>query len=417
MRCRRELATLLNQAPGRDLGFEGQAPWIEYLPAYSRYQGKMYKRATFEECYSARASCEVVIISALYGMLDASDPIRWYELAMDHKLQTGGTVGMWWKDRGLGDIVAEFVRAYSPRETHDLLAISYRKVLGDWPPTDTNISIVVHNYPGQGSGSQYSRGVDLRELLRCDNNMHEYSQDKLNDIIRFYALMERLESCVGGKRMLATCDGRMDWPPRGVYFFFEDREVRSTSGVGPRVVRVGTHALSCGSRRTLWQRLREHRGPLREKYADGGNHRASIFRLHVGTAIINRDEMHGEGVESWGIGNSGTEFREAEHWIEKMVSDHIREMPFLWLDVDDDPGPESLRAHIERNVIALLSNYPHVGSSDESTKCIDPPSTQWLGGWAKSDRVRKSGLWNANHVDKDYDHDSLDTLGSIINGL
>jgi hypothetical protein len=38
---------------------------------------------------------------------------------------------------------------------------------------------------------------------------------------RFYDLMERLEESVGGKRLLADCDGRMGWPQRGVYFFFE----------------------------------------------------------------------------------------------------------------------------------------------------------------------------------------------------
>ena len=39
------------------------------------------------------------------------------------------------------------------------------------------------------------------------------------------------------------------------------------------------------------------------------------------------------------------------------VSDIIREMPFLWLEVDDPPGRDSLRGYIESNSIALLSNY------------------------------------------------------------
>ena len=33
-------------------------------------------------------------------------------------------------------------------------------------------------------------------------------------------------------------------------------------------------------------------------------------------------------------------------------------MPFLWLEVPDPPGPDSLRGYIERNAIVLLSNYP-----------------------------------------------------------
>ena len=62
------------------------------------------------------------------------------------------------------------------------------------------------------------------------------------DLDRFYALLAELEGLRGGKRLLAECHGRMGWPQRGVYFFFEDGELRD-DGVTPRVVRVGTHAL------------------------------------------------------------------------------------------------------------------------------------------------------------------------------
>jgi hypothetical protein len=42
--------------------------------------------------------------------------------------------------------------------------------------------------------------------------------------------------------------------------------------------------------------------------------------------------------------------------LELDVSTYIGAMPFLWIDVDDEPSPRSLRAYIERNSIALLSN-------------------------------------------------------------
>jgi hypothetical protein len=80
------------------------------------------------------------------------------------------------------------------------------------------------------------------------------------DLIRFYEALGSLEGHLGGKRTLAGCDGRMSWPARGVYFFFEPGEVRSDTGMGPRVVRVGTHALTASSRSSLWQRLSQHRG-------------------------------------------------------------------------------------------------------------------------------------------------------------
>ena len=87
--------------------------------------------------------------------------------------------------------------------------------------------------------------------------------DRLGDTVRFYQLLELLSDRVGGPRLLRNCRAGMDWPPRGVYFFFENGELRSGTGAGGRVVRVGTHGLTKGSRSTLWRRLRQHRGTSR----------------------------------------------------------------------------------------------------------------------------------------------------------
>jgi hypothetical protein len=107
---------------------------------------------------------------------------------------------------------------------------------------------------------------------------------RLSDLVRFYALLDRLKQRLGGTRSLATLNSFRDGPTRGVYFFFEPFEARKESGDGPRVVRVGTHALTAGSRSTLRQRLIQHRGQ-----ASGlGNHRGSIFRLLVGEALLAR---------------------------------------------------------------------------------------------------------------------------------
>jgi hypothetical protein len=85
---------------------------------------------------------------------------------------------------------------------------------------------------------------------------------RLTDLVRFYKLLAALENKIGPHRKLGECSGRMDWPKRGVYFFFEDGEKRSHTGNGQRVVRVGTHALTTGSGTKLWSRLSQHRGQL-----------------------------------------------------------------------------------------------------------------------------------------------------------
>src|SRR5260370_30047600 len=68
------------------------------------------------------------------------------------------------------------------------------------------------------------------------------SDGRLQDLIRFYSILNQLENAIGGARALADCHGRMKWPARGVYFFREGSENRSDTGEGPREVRVGTHA-------------------------------------------------------------------------------------------------------------------------------------------------------------------------------
>jgi hypothetical protein len=108
------------------------------------------------------------------------------------------------------------------------------------------------------------------------------SDARRQHLVRFYSLLDELEKRVGGARTLGDCRGRMSWPARGVYFFREAGETRSETGAGPRIVRVGTHALKADGSTTLWGRLSAHRGQLR---SGGGNHRGSIFRLIVGTAL------------------------------------------------------------------------------------------------------------------------------------
>ena len=110
---------------------------------------------------------------------------------------------------------------------------------------------------------------------------------------------------------------------------------------------------------------------------------------------------------SWGIGNSAPRStRIAELPLERDVSTVIGAMPFLWLEVNDTPGAASDRAYLERNCIAMLSNF--------GKEPIDRPSERWLGLHSPQETIGKSGLWNTNHVGDGYNPTFLDVLEKYV---
>lgn len=224
-----------------------------------------------------------------------------------------------------------------------------------------------------------------------------------SDLIRFYALLDSLETQTPNQgRPLADYTGRVEWPRRGVYFFREAGEVRGDS-VASRIVRVGTHAVSANSKSTLWNRLRAHRGNLNGT----GNHRGSVFRLHVGAALIRRDPSRfWDEVATWGKGSSAPkEVRAAERALESAVSEFLCRMTVLWVDVPDEPGTQSVRAFIEQNAIALLSNRQGP---------LDRPSKNWLGLHSPKSQIARSGLWNLDYVDGDHDPSFLSVFEEAV---
>lgn len=216
-------------------------------------------------------------------------------------------------------------------------------------------------------------------------------------IEEFYNLLTKLKFRLGDYRKLGDCTGNMSWPDKGVYFFFNLNEKRR-GDEQLRVVRVGTHALVQGKKTTLWSRLYQHRGTL----SGGGNHRGSVFRKHVGEALMIRDNWPSFIREKWGVGSSANkELREIEYPYEKKVSCYLGNLFVLWLPVE---GLDSykMRSYLERNSIALLVHS------------TDVPSENWLGNYSPNELIRKSGLWNVNHVHESIDIDFLDVLSDFV---
>jgi hypothetical protein len=232
-----------------------------------------------------------------------------------------------------------------------------------------------------------------------------------DDLDRFYELLDDLSERVDGPRKLKRCTGYMDWPNRGVYFFLEPGDTRESTDQ-LRVTRVGTHAVSTGSNTTLWDRLKQHygTGDGSSDHPHGGGHRGSVYRKRVGEAIIEKHGLHAD-YPSWddrwaAIDRERSAVRDEEYILERRVSASIREQPFLWVHLDDEPGPDSDRAVLEQNAIALLSNCER--------ESLDPRRGDWLGRHSRSHKIQESGLWNVDHVDEEYDSSFLALLGRAV---
>jgi len=203
----------------------------------------------------------------------------------------------------------------------------------------------------------------------------------------FYDLLNKLENLFP-KRTLSQLTSK-ELPEQGVYFFFETNEKRQESNE-LRVVRVGTHAAQSGSKATLYDRLSKHRGTVK---GGGGKHRSSVQRELIGDSFINKLQI-AKNYPNWAIRShkSIKETLVGEIDLEIKISNYIVEnMPFISLAVPGKSGKDNLRSYIEKNSIALLSNY-------EKTQKVNPPSRDWLGYHSSSELVKQSGLWNRQYV-------------------
>lgn len=168
---RKALSQIKKISPGVDLGADLTNDRVLYRPAYLRYTGRVYERSQFKYRYPAAKNLKVLIISALYGVIDANDPIRKYEAVMDETLPNHSRLSSWWKRHELGKVVEEIILDIHPDRVHDLLSMVYRSALTPWPPARLDaagIQYVPYDYPGQGTGSLWHRGDDLKRLLMAN---------------------------------------------------------------------------------------------------------------------------------------------------------------------------------------------------------------------------------------------------------
>jgi len=337
------------------------------------------------------------ILSAKYGLLDPNISIADYNQSCND-LSSGEHRK--WAER----ILLELSAQVDPGADIVILAgrCYFEHLIGPLSTSGFRIHLPLKGKK-QGEGLKW-----LKENLTTYKAKKGDSMNRLENLKVFYRYLEEISRRYASPRNLNDKNWQAGLPKRGVYFFFEEGEERYDSGKGHRVVRVGTHATILNAKSTLKQRLGHHRGTGISSPA-GGNHRGSVFRKHVGRALIQKRGMGKEMLGSWdGDKPMGKYANEQELDIEIEVSKIIWNMPFLVLPILDPPGQHTERSLIEMGSISLLSNFQKPDSN------LDAPSPTWLGLSHPNAKIRESGLWNVIGVDRELTSEFLDILALHI---
>lgn len=164
------------------------------------------------------------------------------------------------------------------------------------------------------------------------------------------------------------------FPANGVYIFFEKGETITTPDgrIVDRIVRVGTHEKDDN----LYKRLKQH---------FTGNIISSIFRKDIGEALSTDKETD-------------------KTYKEEEISKYMREnLSFVVFEVET----EAERLYWEERIIFTLSKAVILGQIS--------PSKKWLGNKFSKGKIRNSGLWLVQGLDKEgLTEDEFEKLKKLV---
>ncbi len=187
-------------------------------------------------------------------------------------------------------------------------------------------------------------------------------------------------------------------PNNGIYFLYEDGEVWGHGGHKPRIVRIGTH-----NDGNFQSRISEHFLLDEARKMDFGLDQAapkdrSIFRKHIGRAILNKQGDPYLSIWNYDFMESETRARywqerdiEKERRLEKEITTLIREsFSFRFIVVEDQAKRIGLTG-LER---------PLIGTRGRCSSCRAAVSNYWLGRYSPraQAQIRESGLWLIQHL-------------------
>lgn len=184
-----------------------------------------------------------------------------------------------------------------------------------------------------------------------------------------------------------------DLPKNGIYFFYEEGELWEHGGNKKRIVRIGTH-----KKENFRSRINDHylfsKSKMNFDKDKSPPHDRSIFRKNIGRAILNRDED--KYLSVWEIDFMKKDNRnkyaylrdiQKEKEIEEEITDLLRNLFSFRFIVLGSENERMGSSGLESLLIGTLS---------QCSKC--KPSKNWFGRYSPIDKIRKSGLWQVQHL-------------------
>ena len=153
---------------GKDLGGD-QDVSKSLMRAFERYDGNLYRRieSTYWQQLANVDHVEILIVSALYGLLTPFEPIRNYNLMMGTSIAPRFRLSRWWVDQGLDALLKEYIIHNQISEVYNFLSCSYSVIAGPLYLLCPTVKTHHKGYAGLGSGSDHHRGKDINNLLKC----------------------------------------------------------------------------------------------------------------------------------------------------------------------------------------------------------------------------------------------------------
>lgn len=150
---------------GPDLG--GSDSLANYLPAVQLYEGRFYQALGSDRLNVVRRSCHhFLIISGLYGLVNATECIQPYDLALS---DNQATLREWGSSEALTDLLVAYARKHGIQLILELAALSSYRALVDWYLLESDAKVeVLHAFCKQHAGDDAlaALGKLARHLLK-----------------------------------------------------------------------------------------------------------------------------------------------------------------------------------------------------------------------------------------------------------